>query len=174
MLVFIFWHYNGQPKISNGIKRTKKNDACFGFGCTHIHRIKISCMREKSGKQQQKWRNDIFSSVNVYLPSNRIWNITKVIQNLSLSLYAKRQVKCQKTTNCMRKKHTRKISINLSKLYCNNNILNGHIPSCVSSCVWKFASNCISRSSILCVKFQSCFEIFKKKSFSVSRFAVSL
>lgn len=89
------------------------------------------------------------------------------IQNLSLSLYAKRQVKCQKTTNCMRKKkqhHTQKITtINLSKSIVVKNpwkikcLKFGHIPSCVSSCVWKFASNCISRSSILCL------DLFLKK-----------
>lgn len=128
-------------------------------------------------KQQQKWRNDIISSANVYPPSKSYLKYyTKVTYKIcrclscqttsKMSKDDKLHVNKKKTHNTLRKKKY--------PLTCQNSIAIKifweHIPSCVSSCVWKFASNCISRSSILYIWISISIYKKKKKKNSLRKF----
>lgn len=89
-------------------------------------------------------KNDVMTYFQAQMSIHHrfVFEILQKSHKICRCLYAKRQVKCQETTNCMRgrekKQHTRKISINLSEsIVIINNIFvgNEHIPSCLSSCV---------------------------------------
>lgn len=77
----------------------------------YFHSSKTLENQEKSNK------NDVMTYFQAQMSIHYriVFEILQKSHKICRCLYAKRHVKCQKTTNCMRKKHTRKITINLSK-----------------------------------------------------------